>query len=111
MIGLLKAIKQFLLSTALLDACLLTYTIAEVEQAATTNFTMLDDGKTVNVWRGQWEDTLNANTVGHFTYGEGLCETVSLNLDDVATELLDPGLVALGNSVVDHNGVTGAEGR
>lgn len=111
MIGLLKAIKQYLLSTALFDASLLTYTIAKVEKAATANFTMLDDGKGVNVRRRHWEDTLNANTVGHFAYGEGLSETVSLDLDDVATELLDPGLVALSNSVVDHNGVTGAKGR
>jgi hypothetical protein len=123
MIGLPKATESLLfaflqagertslLDTTLLDTGLLTYTVTQVEQATATNLTMLDDRDAVNRRRRQWEDTLNTNTVGNFANREGLGQTFSFDLDYVTTELLDPGLLALGNSVVYHDGVSGAEGR
>jgi hypothetical protein len=59
---------------------------------------VLDDRDAVDIRRRHGKNPLYTNAIGDFADREGLGETFSLDLDDVAPEGLNPGFLALGNS-------------
>ncbi len=66
MVGPSKSLKKawiFLVNSTLLNTGLLTNTIAQVEETATTNLTVLHDRDAIDSRRRKWEDTLNTDAV------------------------------------------------
>ena len=76
-------------------------TIAEVEELGATDVTVTDDVELGDLGRVKRESTLDADTEGDLTDGEGLTRRAAAHADDVALEDLDALAVTLLNAVVN----------
>ena len=85
--------------------------LAQVVQAAASHATAVLDLDGRQTWAVQREDTLNADTVGELTDGEGGTDAVVVPGDAGSLEDLDTLLLALANTDVDAKGVASPELR
>ena len=103
--------RSALILATLLDASLLTAQIAQVVQLRTANAAAAGDLDGLQVRGVNREGTLNADTEGDLTDGEGLTDAGALTTDADALEQLCTLVVALDNLYVYVEGIAWAEGR
>ena len=77
------------LSYALFNFCSFTYTISQVVQLSTANFTMTDNFYFNNVWGVQWPCFLNAYSVRALSYCESFSCASTLFLKNCSFKYLN----------------------
>ena len=103
--------RSALILATLLDASLLTAQIAQVVQLRTANAATAGDLDGLQVRGVNREGTLNADTEGDLTDGEGLTDAGTLTTDADALEQLCTLVVTLDNLYVNVEGIAWAKGR
>ena len=95
---------------SLLDTCLLTLQVAEIEDTGATDFTVLVDFDGVDERGLIREDPFDTDAAGNFPDGESAgVGGGTADLDDHASELLKSVLVTFLDPVGHGDGVTGLE--
>ena len=100
--------RSALVLATLLDASLLTAQIAQVVQLRTANAAAAGDLDGLQVRGVNREGTLNADTEGDLTDGEGLTDAGTLTTDADALEQLCTLVVTLDNLYVNVEGIAWA---
>ena len=97
---------------SLLDTCLLTGEVTEIEDASPTDFTVLVHFDAVNERGLIREDSFDTDSTGNFAYGEGLRKGIlALRLDDDSSEFLKSLLVTFFDPVGNGDRITRLEIR
>ena len=97
------------LDATLFDTSLFAGETTQVVQFGAANFAILVDYDGVDERRLEGEDTLNADVVGHFAYGEALFGAFARNLDYNPAILLNTFFVTLFDAIGYGDGVAGAK--
>jgi hypothetical protein len=102
---------EFLSATTLTDLRSLTSEISEEVELGSTNLSATNDFDLLDHWCMDREDSLDSDTIGDLSDGEGLANARTLASDDDSLEDLDTALVAFDDSNVDFQLISGAECR
>lgn len=97
------------LDATLFDTSLFAGETTQVVQFGAANFAILVDYDGVDERRLDGEDTLNADVVGHFAYGEALFGAFARNFDNHTAVLLDTFLITFFDAVGHGDGIAGTE--
>lgn len=107
--GISNLLNRILSDSFFLNPCALTASLSLEEEFGPAYLTCFVQGNRLDVGGGDWESPFNTDTIRNFSDRESGCTSLSLALDHITLEALDPLLVALNDFIIDGDVVTGLE--
>ena len=98
-----------LVLSSLFDSRVLAYLVSKVVKLRTSNSTASGDFEFGNVWRMERESSLDSNTRGNLSNGDGFSNSAVLNGDAYAFKQLNSLFAAFTDFYADLDGISGPD--